>query len=160
MNAKPITRIDRLDILPVSAYKVIDVYRPKFEFRFKLPMFESLVAAGFPSPADDFLDKHMDLNEMLIANKQSTFLIKVKGDSMKGCGIFDQATLVVDRARKYKHGDVVLAVINGEFTCKRLRIENRRFYLCPENPDFKEILITEQMNFRVWGVVTSAINIF
>ncbi|WP_419836240.1 LexA family protein [Xanthocytophaga agilis] len=116
--------------------------------------------AGFPSPADDHLDSHLDLNEMLIQNTHSTFYCRVSGNSMKDCGIFDNAIIIVDRSKKFKDGSIVLAVLDNEFTCKRLKIENRKVYLSPENSDFKEILITEDMSFKVWGVVTSAINNF
>ena len=154
------TRLPRLDILPAAAYRLITIYTPVYGLHKPLSLYGSLVAAGFPSPADDHLDKNLDLTEYLVHNRSATFYIRVKGDSMKGCGIFDGAMLVVDRSLKPRDGDVVLAVLEGEFTCKRLKIENRKVFLCAENPNYKDIIITEEMNFRVWGVVTSAINDF
>ena len=95
--------------------------RPIFGKKIFLPYFSNPVAAGFPSPADGFLDKALDLNEFLISNKFSTFFVRVAGDSMQGCGIYDNTLLVIDRSVKATDGRVVLAVINGEFTCKRIR---------------------------------------
>ncbi|MDJ1472821.1 LexA family protein [Xanthocytophaga flava] len=160
MNAKPISRIQRIDFLPANASKVIDVYKPLFHFRMKLPLYQSRIQAGYPSPADDHLDKELDLMEKLIQNKQSTFYLQVTGDSMKGCGIFDGSIVIVDRSLKAKDGKIVIAVVNGEFTCKRLKIENRLVYLCAENKDYQDILVTEDMNFRVWGVVTATVTSF
>ncbi len=163
-SPKPLPRpllvrnLQKLDILPASAQSVIRIYQPSFHFRIKLPFYASHVPAGFPSPADDHLDKFLDLNEVLIQNKQSTFFLEVDGDSMKGCGIFDKAIILVDKSLKARNGDVVLGVLYGEFTCKRLKIEEKRIYLAAENPAYPDTLVTEEMNFRVWGVVTYAIN--
>ncbi|MDJ1467262.1 translesion error-prone DNA polymerase V autoproteolytic subunit [Cytophagaceae bacterium DM2B3-1] len=160
MRALQLSRIQKLDTLPASAYQFLEVYKPLAQTHTKLPIFESLIPLGFPSPADDYIDRQLDLNDMLIQNKLSTFYLRVVGDSMKGCGIFDNALIIVDKSKRPKDGNVVLAVINGEFTCKRLKIENRKVYLCPENKDYTDILITEDMNFLLWGVVTYAINPF
>lgn len=153
----PAGNIPKLDTLPLSAYQVIDLYTPSFDSELKIPLYESLIPGGFPSPADDFTDRKVTLDELYVTNRHATFLIRVKGDSMQGCGILDKAMLVVDKSRQARHGSVVLAVIYGEFTCKRLHIENQRIYLYPENPAYKPLLITEQMDFRVWGVVKTAI---
>jgi DNA polymerase V len=155
-----ITSIQKLDILPYLAYEIIEIFKPVFGRRIYLNFFQSIVAAGFPSPADDFLDRDIDLTEHLVNNKSATFYIRVKGDSMQNCGIYDQAILVVDKSVNPIDGDVVLAVINGEFTCKRIRREGKKVFLKAENEKFADIVITEEMNFRVWGVVTSAINEF
>jgi DNA polymerase V len=157
--------LPRLDFLPAVAFHIIEIFKPEFGRKVFISLYQSVVAAGFPSPADDFLDKKLDLNEYLIRNADATFYVRVKGNSMQGCGIYDGAILIVDRSEKPRDGDVVLGVIHGEFTCKRIRRERSadgsfRVWLQPENPDFPEIPITEEMNFRVWGVVISAINDF
>ena len=159
MWRKPVSVLTRLDILPAAAFEVIEIFKPAFGVKVLLNYFHS-VAAGFPSPADDFLDRELDLNDYLISNKSATFYIRVRGDSMKNCGIFNNALLVVDRSVKPVDGDVVLAVIDGEFTCKRIRQEDGKTYLHPENEHYPDLLITEDMNFKVWGVVVSAINDF
>ena len=150
----------RPGILPVAAYRVITIFHPSYVRHRGVGFYGSLVAAGFPSPADDHLDRDLDLVEYLVANKRSTFYVRVKGESMRGCGIFDNALLVVDRSLRPRDGDVVLAVLDGEFTCKRLRMEAGRAWLRAENPDFADLPIPEGGDFRIWGVVTSAINDF
>lgn len=126
----------------------------------KLPMFEVGVSAGFPSPADDYMDVEIDLNRELIRNKTATFCVRVSGTSMRDAGIQDGSILIVDRSLQPENNSIVLAVINGEFTVKRINRHDNDLYLMPENGDFKPIRITEEMDFRVWGVVTSVINQF
>lgn len=126
----------------------------------QLPLFEVGVSAGFPSPADDYMDVAIDLNRELIRNKTSTFCVRVSGTSMRDAGIQDGSILIVDRSLEPENNSIVLAVINGEFTVKRINTHDKNLYLMPENSDFKPIKITEEMDFRVWGVVTSVINQF
>ena len=104
-----------------GAKKLLDLYS------FRIP-------AGFPSPAEDFKEKALDLNDYLIKNKAATFLVKVTGTSMEGAGIFDEDLLVVDRALEAGNGKVVLGVLNGEFTVKRLQKEKERLYLSTRKP--------------------------
>ncbi|MCP5505995.1 MAG: translesion error-prone DNA polymerase V autoproteolytic subunit [Chlamydiales bacterium] len=124
----------------------------------KLPLFSNKVCAGFPSPAEDHLEQKLDLNQFLIKHPAATFFVKVEGDSMKGGGILNGDLLIVDRAITPQNGQVIVAVLNGEFTLKRIKKEGSRLFLKPENPSFPLIEVTEEMDFQVWGVVTYAIH--
>jgi DNA polymerase V len=124
----------------------------------KLPMYGNKLSAGFPSPADDFLDKKIDLNEHLIKHPAATFFIRVEGDSMIHAGIFSGDTLIVDRSLQAASGRVVVAVLNGEFLVKRMKKIRNKIYLEAENPKYKPIEITESMPFEIWGVVTTVIH--
>lgn len=118
------------------------------------PLIGSNIAAGFPSPAQDYIEKVIDLNEHLITHPAATFFVRVEGESMTGAGIFDNDVLIVDRALEATDGRVIVAVLNGELTVKRLFIKRNQWSLLPENPQYPEILITEDTDFSVWGVVT------
>lgn len=115
------------------------------------------IPAGFPSPAADYLEDKIDLNELLISNPSATFFVKVEGDSMINAFIPDKALLVVDRSLNAGSGDIVVAVINGEFTVKWLMITYDGTFLTPANPKYKPTRINEEINFQVWGVVTKVI---
>ncbi len=112
------------------------------------------VPAGFPSPAADHTQKRLDLNEHLIRNKEATFVFRVKGDSMVGIGIYEGDELLVDRSIEAKHGNIVLAVLNNEFTVKRLYRRGGVIKLIAENPLYPPILVKEGEELLVWGVVT------
>lgn len=126
----------------------------------RLPFFITPVSAGFPSPADDFIDVQLDLNEYLIRHPAATFCVRAKGDSMSGAGIFPGSLLIVDRALVPRRDSVVLAVLDGEFTVKRLRREGGRFVLYPENTGYRPLTVTPETDFTVWGVVVHAIRTF
>lgn len=126
--------------------------------RLLLPLLLARVAAGFPSPADDFLDGRLDLNERLVRHPAATFFVQVEGDSMREDGIHSGDTLVVDRALKPSPGRVVVAVINGEMTVKRLARRDGRLFLDPGHPRFHPIELTPEMEFDIWGVVTFVIH--
>lgn len=123
-----------------------------------LPFFSSKVAAGLPSPADDHQGESVDLNEHLIRHPGQSFVVQVKGDSMTGAGIHDGDLLVVDRSLQPKPGKIVIAVINGELTVKRLAQEKNQILLLPENPDYSPIVISEGMDLIIWGVVVHVIH--
>jgi len=112
------------------------------------------VPAGFPSPAQDYYGGPIDLNRHLIANPISTFIVRVSGDSMVRAGIHDGDEIVVDRSLEARDGSVVVAVLDGELTVKRLRISGGRTWLAPENPDYPVIEMHEASDLSVWGVVT------
>lgn len=118
------------------------------------PLIGANIAAGFPSPAQDYIEKVIDLNEHLISHPSATFFVRVEGESMTGAGIFDNDVLIIDRALEATDGKVIVAVLNGELTVKRLHIGREYWSLRPENPRFPEIVITEDTDFSVWGVVT------
>ena len=112
------------------------------------------VVAGFPSPAADHTQKRIDLNEKLIRNKEATYLFRVKGESMTGAGIYEGDALLVDRSIDPKHDNIVLAVLNNEFTVKRLYKRGGMVKLVAENPLYPAIVIKEADDLTVWGVVT------
>jgi DNA polymerase V len=112
------------------------------------------VPAGFPSPAADHTRKELDLNEHLIRNKEATFIFRVKGDSMIGIGIYDGDELIVDRSIDAKHGNIVLSVLNNEFTVKRLHRRGGVVKLIAENPIYPPIVVKDGEELVIWGVVT------
>ncbi len=119
---------------------------------------ESRVQAGFPSPAEDCIEHPLDLNEYLVRNPSATFLVRVSGDSMTGAGIFSDNLLVVDRSLTPCNGDIVIAILDGDFTVKRLVWHGEQITLMAENPDFPPIPIGEPSELCVWGVVRYAIH--
>lgn len=125
---------------------------------FYAPSFLTRVRAGFPSPAEDYMDKKLDLNEFLIKHPSATFYCWTEGESMQGVGIFDGDLLVVDRAESPVQGDVVLASLDGQLTCKILDIKNHR--LLAAHKDFAPIPVREACEFEVEGVVINSIRIF
>jgi DNA polymerase V len=122
------------------------------------PLFESRVPAGFPSPAADYEEDRLDLNRYLIRHPAATFFVRAIGDSMIGAGIHCGDLLVVDRSLEPKDKSVVIAVIDGELTVKRIRIEKKKITLEPENKSYSVRRITEDTDFQVWGVVTNVIH--
>ena len=122
------------------------------------PLFLSGVSAGFPSPADDYLDRRLDLNEHLIKNPAATFFVRVAGDSMTGAGINDDDMLIVDRSLEPANGNIVIAVINGELAVKRLLNKNGDCQLVAENQHYPPLDINEDTPLEIWGVVTYAIH--
>lgn len=150
-------KIQRIDILPPHFFEHFEILKPDTVTKVELPLFSSPVYAGFPSPADDHLDKKIDLNDYLIHNRSATFLIRAIGDSMRNCGIWEGDLMIVDRSVKPMPGHVVIGVLYGDFTCKRIMRKNGKAYLQPENDEYAAVEITEEMNFRVWGVVTFSI---
>ena len=120
---------------------------------------ESVIPAGFPSPAEDS-QEILDIAAHIVRHPASTFFMRVSGDSMTGVGIFDGDLLVVDRSLEPASGDIVVAVLNGEFTVKRLVLHHGRTELVAENPKFRKITLTDSMDFEVWGVVTGTYKSF
>ena len=138
--------------------KIRDILTPDDSAKARLPLFLESVSAGFPSPADDYLEGRLDLNDHLIRNPSATFFVRVTGDSMVDAGIYSGDILVVDRSLEAKDGNIVIAVIDGELTVKRLQRAKNKIYLLPENANYKPIEITSEMNFEVWGVVSTVIH--
>lgn len=126
----------------------------------KLPRFGHHVKAGFPSPADDYIEAWLDLNEHLIEHKEATFFVKASGDSMTGAGIQEGTLLVVDKALEPRHGDIVIAVVDGELTVKRLEKRRGKIRLIAENPAYAPIEFKDGQELVIWGVVTSVIQKF
>ncbi|MCK5782969.1 MAG: translesion error-prone DNA polymerase V autoproteolytic subunit [Desulfobacterales bacterium] len=124
----------------------------------KRPLFFVPVSAGFPSPADDYIESCLDLNKHLVKHPTATFFVRAKGDSMIEAGIHSGDILIVDRSLDATDKKVVIAVIDGELTVKRIRMMGEKIYLLPENSDFSPTEITESMDFTIWGVVTNVIH--
>ena len=131
--------------------------RPAMDSPTRLPWFSYRVPAGFPSPAEDYAEGKLDLNQYIVEHEAATFYIRVQGHSMTGAGILDGDVIAVDRSLEAQHGDVVLAVIDGELTVKELYKKNGQIRLVAHNPDFIPIVIREGQKLTVWGVVTGVI---
>ncbi len=127
-------------------------------FHQSLPIFETGVKAGFPSPAEEELCAPLNLNEHLIPHPSSTFLVRVQGDSMQGAGIYSGDILVVDKSLQPAHGKIIVALLNGEFTVKRLLIGKNEIILHAENPSYPPIQVQSIHDFVVWGIVTYVIH--
>ncbi|MCB9480793.1 MAG: translesion error-prone DNA polymerase V autoproteolytic subunit [Desulfobacteraceae bacterium] len=116
------------------------------------------VSAGFPSPAEDYVEGSLDLNRHLIKHPAATFFVRVSGNSMINAGIYPNDILIVDRSIEAVHNKIVIAVLNGELTVKRLKLKDKEIYLFPENPDYPPIKIEENHDFEIWGVATNVIH--
>lgn len=121
---------------------------------YKITLFESAIPAGFPSIAEDYVDRALDLNELLIKHPAATFFVRVKGDSMINAGINSNDILIVDRALTPTNNKIVIARLNGQMTVKRIKMEQEKVFLVADNPKYSPIEITSSMDFEVWGVVT------
>ena len=147
MKLKPIKTTDELAFYSLDAENLEDIN-----------LFEGSVPAGFPSPADDAMDLDLNLHDHLVRNPSHTFCIKAIGESMKDAGIQSGDVMLVDRAIEPENRSIVLAVIDSEFTVKRVNVSDNKLYLMPENENFTPIEITKEMDFKVWGVVTYVIH--
>ena len=152
--------IQRYIIQPQSG-NVADIIKTNPSLSYQpLDLFEHKVPAGFPSPADDHIEKKLDLNDYLIKQKEATFFVRIKGDSMIDAGIHDNDIVIVDKSQKASNGDIVLASIDGDFTVKSLSSYKSKYRLLAANEKYKPIEIDESMQFEVWGVVTGAVRKF
>lgn len=160
------------DISKISSFQAITKY--------SIPLVLNKIAAGFPSPADDYIDKTVDMNELLISNKEATFIVQVESLSMKDIGIDINDYLVVDRSIRSQHQDIVIAFIDNDFTVKRMMITQRMshdelfdifqnendikdlpaIWLKPENVEYQPILPRNEQELIIWGVVTKVIKNF
>jgi len=147
MKLKPIKTTDNLAFYTLGTDKLDDI-----------SLFEGSVPAGFPSPADDAMDLDLNLHDYLVRNPAQTFCVKAIGESMKDAGIQSGDVMLVDRAIEPENRSIVLAVIDSEFTVKRVNVSEKKLYLMPENENFTPIEITKEMDFKVWGVVTYVIH--
>ncbi len=123
-----------------------------------IPFFADAVQAGFPSPAGDYIEKRLDLNELMVKRPAATFFVRAQGDSMIKAGIHSGDILVVDKSIEVSNNMIVIAVVDGELTVKRYRIIKDKHFLVAENEKFKPIEIAQESDFRVWGVVTYVIH--
>lgn len=137
--------------------KTIEFYTPEFTNKLRLPFVINGISAGFPSPADDFLDINIDLNKHLIKNPSTTFYGRVKGHSLKDAGIHDGDLLIVDKSLEPVNGKIAVCFIDGEFTVKRIKIEKDIVWLIAENKDYSPIKVTKDNDFMIWGIVINVI---
>ncbi len=133
----------------------VDIFTPH-SHRDQVPVVEG-IHAGFPSPAEDYAEPSLDLNRYVIKNPASTFYARITGDSMTGVGIQDGDIVVIDKSLEPANDQIAVCFIDGEFTLKRIHVEDGHLYLMPHNPDYPAIEITEENNFQVWGIVTYVI---
>jgi len=144
-----------MNLLPFTF--VFPVQIPLTE-EYQRPMFESMVSAGFPSPAQDYYDGYLNLHQYLVPDPNDVFFVRASGDSMVGAGIHDRDLLIVDRSKKKPNGKVVIASLNGQFMLKRLVQTRECFELQPENPDYPSIPVSVDDDFQIWGVVRHVIH--
>ena len=119
--------------------------------------FDTGISAGFPSPAEDFKQERLSLDNELIKNKEATFFARVSGQSMIDAGLSDNDLLVIDRSLSPAHNKIAVCFLDGEFTVKRLKVEKDVVWLQPENKNYQPIKITEENDFVIWGIVTNVI---
>jgi DNA polymerase V len=139
-------------VIPISSH-ALELFDFEFLDQINLPLYASYVSAGFPSPADDYLEDRIDLSKYLVQNPTSTYMMRVKGSSMQDANIHDGDILVIDRSLKAADGLPIVCFLDGEFTVKTFRKVDGRAYLYPANPAYSPIEVTEEMDMRVWGVV-------
>lgn len=154
---KGLSSVSMEEINKIASSAEIDFYSANTNTVLPLPLVDGGIAAGFPSPAQDYIDLKIDLNKELIANPSSTFYGRVKGLSMQDAGISDGDILVIDKSLEPQDGDTAVCFIDGEFTLKYIKIEPNAVYLIPANSNFQPIKVTQENNFCIWGVVTYSI---
>jgi DNA polymerase V len=135
----------------------LNFFLPDFDNKFELPFIESGIKAGFPSPAADFDESKISLDNVLVKNREATFYAKASGKSMIGAGIDDGDILVIDRSIDPQNNKIAVCFVDGEFTIKRIQVEKDCVYLMPENPKYTPIKITEDNQLIIWGMVTYVI---
>jgi DNA polymerase V len=138
--------------------RVTEVYTPDASTPLERPVFLARVPGGFPSPADDYLEGKLDLNQYLVKHPAATFFVCVTGDSMTGAGIHSGDLLIADRSLEPKDGNVVIAVLDGELTVKRLSMREGKPALLPDNEKYQPVEVSEHAAFEVWGVVSNVIH--
>jgi len=135
----------------------IEFFLPKMGNPDGMPYFDTGISAGFPSPADDFMENRLSLDVTLIDDTESTFFARVNGNSMIGAGLYDGDLLVIDRSVEPYDGCIAVCFVEGEFTVKRIKKEKNRVTLMPENPDYEPIVIEGETILIIWGVVNYSI---
>ncbi|RIA09382.1 DNA polymerase V [Flavobacteriaceae bacterium MAR_2010_72] len=135
----------------------IQFYGVDLTTHLELPFVANGISAGFPSPADDFLDINIDLNKHLIKNPSTSFYGRVRGDSMMDAGIHDGDLLIIDKSLEPQNGKIAVCFIDGEFTVKRIKMEKNTIWLIAENQNYQPIQVTKDNDFIIWGMVTNVI---
>ncbi len=150
-----------MDSKKISLYNnsaIEALYIPEATQGHLIPLLQARISAGFPSSAENYLEKSLDLNELLIKHPAATFFVRVKGESMINAGIHSQDILIVDRALSVLHNKIVVARVQDELTVKRISMDGNRLFLVPENEAYKPIEVTAETDFEIWGVVTYVIH--
>ena len=137
--------------------KKLIFFHPNQEIQKKLHLSENRVSAGFPSPADDFKELRISIDQEVVRNEEDTFYARVSGDSMQGAGLDDGDLLVIDRSMEPQNNKIAVCFIEGAFTVKRLKVETDCIYLMPENKKYSPIKISEENELKIWGIVTYVI---
>jgi len=137
--------------------KSLDIYTADTKTTLTLPVVEGGISAGFPSPADDFLDLSIDLNKEFVKNPSTTFYGRVRGDSMVNAGLNNGDLLIIDKSLEAVEGKIAVCFIDGEFLVKRIKIEKDIVWLVAENEKYAPIKVTEANDFLIWGIVTTVI---
>ncbi len=135
----------------------LEIFKAETDAELTLPIADEGIKAGFPSPAQDFMDLAIDLNKELVKHPASTFYGRVKGDSMIDAGIYDGDILIIDKSLDPRNGDMAVCYIDGEFTIKHIKIEKTVIWLIPANEQYQPIKVTEDNDFLIWGIVTYSI---
>jgi len=143
--------------LVYQANRALEIYPPDLSRSMDLPFVNQGISAGFPSPADDFLDIKIDLNREFIKNPNATFYARVRGKSMIGAGLNDGDLLIIDRSLEPENKKIAVCFIDGEFTVKRIKKEKDTVWLLPENEEYQPIKVTADNEFIIWGIVTTVI---
>ena len=138
----------------------LEFYIPDNTSTVEIPFFDVGISAGFPSPAGDFIELTIDLNKAFVKNKDTTFFAKVKGHSMKNVGINDGDLLIIDKSLEPQNNKIAVCQVDGEFTVKRIKIEENIVWLIAENEDYPPIKVTPENDFMIWGIVVHCIKSF
>jgi len=144
-------------ITQINNTKSLELFFADTTTKLSLPFVENGISAGFPSPADDFLDLSIDLNKELVKNKSTTFYGRVKGDSMQDAGFNNGDLLIIDKSLEPLDGKIAVCFIDGEFTVKRIQKDKDCIWLVAENKNYKPIQVSKENDFLVWGIVTNII---
>ena len=137
-----------------TSQQTIIFFKPNTEVSQEMPLAQNGVSAGFPSPADDFKELRISIDQEVVKNAEATFYARVAGESMQGAGLDDGDLLVIARSKEPQDNNIAVCFIDGEFTVKRLKVAEECIYLMPENSKYKPIRVTEENELVIWGVVT------
>ena len=145
---------------PKLLTNTLDFFTPSITTRVELPFYDVGIQAGFPSPADDFIELSIDINKEYIKNRDATFFARVKGHYMKNVGIFDGDLLIIDKSIEPQDNKIAICQIDGDFTVKRIKIDNDTVWLIAENEAFNPIKVTADNELMIWGIVVASIKKF
>ena len=145
---------------PKLLTNTLDFFTPSMTTRVELPFYDVGIQAGFPSPADDFIELSIDINKEYIKNRDATFFARVKGHSMKNVGIFDGDLLIIDKSIEPQDNKIAICQVDGDFTVKRIKIDNDTVWLIAENEAYNPIKVTADNELMIWGIVVASIKKF